>query len=308
MIAARVQGPVLRVWRVARKVLAALLACAAGAAPAQEPPIGSLAALQARHLELQPQLRSSAFGEPLLMTSRDASDRVEGDVYAEVARPFAAVGVAFGSPVTVCELLILHLNVHACQPSPAGSAPALTISIGPKRARSPGPVYDVSYALHIDAGTLGYARAELSAAKGPLSTRDHRIFFEAVPIDGGRSFVHFGYGYGYGAVARMAMSVYLATAGRSKIGFTVLGQASDGQPIYIGGERASVERNVMRYYLALLAYSAVDAGTPRERMDARLRAWFDLTERHKAQLHELDLREYLKEKHDDLARAAAAAK
>jgi hypothetical protein len=308
VITARVQGAAPRVGRAIRKVLAALLAYAAGVAPAQEPPTGSPAALQARHLELQTRLRSSAFGEPLLMTSRDASDRVEGDVYAEVARPFAAVGAAFGSPATVCELLILHLNVHACQPSAVGSAPALTISVGPKRARSAGPVYDVSYALHIDAGTPGYAKAELSASQGPLSTSDYRIFFEAVPIDGGRSFVHFGYGYGYGAVARMAMSVYLATAGRSKIGFTVLGQTTDGQPIYIGGERASLERNVMRYYLALLAYSGVDAGTPRERMDARMRAWFDLTERHKAQLHELDLDEYLKEKQAALAGPAAAVR
>jgi len=36
-------------------------------------------------------------------------------------------------------------------------------------------------------------------------------------------------------------------------------------------------------------------------MDARLRAWFALTERYPAQLHELSLDEYLQEKHDDLA-------
>ncbi|WP_158592145.1 hypothetical protein [Noviherbaspirillum sedimenti] len=35
------------------------------------------------------------------------------------------------------------------------------------------------------------------------------------------AFVHLGYAYGYGSMAKIAMRLYLATAGRSKIGFTV---------------------------------------------------------------------------------------
>ena len=52
----------------------------------------------------------------------------------------------------------------------------------------------------------------------------------------------------------------------------------------------------MRHYLALLACTSVVGGTPAARMDARLRAWHALTERHAAQLHELDLASYLAEK------------
>jgi hypothetical protein len=39
-----------------------------------------------------------------------------------------------------------------------------------------------------------------------------------------------------------------------------------------------------------------------------MRTWFALTERHPAQLHELNLDEYLQEKHADLARVGATAK
>jgi 4-diphosphocytidyl-2C-methyl-D-erythritol kinase len=73
----------------------------------------------------------------------------------------------------------------------------------------------------------------------------------------------------------------------------------------VQGERASLERNVIRNYLALLAYNGVTVGTPQAQRDARLRAWFALTERHAAQLHELDLAEYLQEKHNDLERVAS---
>ena len=53
---------------------------------------------------------------------------------------------------------------------------------------------------------------------------------------------------------------------------------------------------------ALLAYSSVTTGTPQAQAQARLRAWFALTEHHAAQLHELDLADYLQEKNSDLVR------
>ncbi len=144
----------------------------------------------------------------------------------------------------------------------------------------------------------------LTAPSGPLSTTDYRMVFEAVPLEGGRSFLHFGFGHNAGMLARMAMQTYLATAGREKIGFSVAGRDGAGRPQYVRGERGSLERNVMRYYLALVAHCRERGGTPEERMQARLRAWFALTERHAAQLHEYGLDEYLREKQRDLARMA----
>jgi hypothetical protein len=49
----------------------------------------------------------------------------------------------------------------------------------------------------------------------------------------------------------IAMKTYLATLGSSKVGFTVTRRQSNGQPEYIRGMRGLVERNAMRYYLAI---------------------------------------------------------
>lgn len=278
-------------------------------APAAPPALAAeAAALVARRAQLQPALRASAFGEPLVLFSREGSEHVEGGVYAEIERPAAALAAAFQSPDSVCELLSLHLNVRGCERAASlAGAEAIELVAGPKRGAAAGLLYSIRYTLRVEGGTAaGYLRAVLSAAKGPVSTRDHRIVVEVVPVDAARTFVRLGYGYSFGTRAKIAMSLYLATAGRDKIGFSVVGREPDGQPRYVRGERASLERNVMRYHLALLAYSGVTGGTPAERLDARLRAWFALTERHAPQLRELTLQEYLAEKAGDRARRATA--
>lgn len=284
------------------RLAAILLAATVLAAQAQEPPIASAAALQARRLELQPALRGSAFGEPLVLSSREAADRFEGDVHAELAHPFETVAAALRSPAAVCELMFLHLNVHACRPA---EAHALVVLAGPKRSGAAGMTAQMRYTMRIEADEPAYLRVLLTAPTGPLATSDYRIVFELIPVDAGRSFLHFGFAHNAGGLARLAMQAYLATAGRDKIGFTVVGREADGAPRFLRGERASVERNVMRYYLALLAHCGARSGSPDERQQARLRAWFALTERHAAQLHEYDLAEYLREKQQDLARQAA---
>lgn len=305
------RGPAARAWRRGRALVAAglvatLLLGAGAAARAEGPRASAGDALQAVREQLLPQLRTSAFGEPLVLRSVEGSDRVEGDVYADLDHAIGEVDAAFGSPAAVCELLLLHLNVHACEPSAAAAGDTLAIEVGPKRAGALGNSYRMDYRLDRQAVGTSYLRVTLQAAEGPLSTRDYRIVFEAVPLDGGRSFVHLGYAYRYGFVARLAMQAYLATAGRAKIGFTVTGRGADGQPVYVRGERAALERNVIRYYLALQAHCATNTRPPQERTEARLRTWFALTERYAPQLHEFELDDYLSEKHADLARAAAA--
>ncbi len=70
---------------------------------------------------------------------------------------------------------------------------------------------------------------------------------------GGRSFLHFSYAYDEGFLTRNALKAYLATFGRGKVGFTVLGTQPDGAPYFIGGTRGLMERNAMRYFLAVEA-------------------------------------------------------
>ena len=99
--------------------------------------------------------------------------------------------------------------------------------------------------------------------------------------------------------ARLAMKGYLATVGSDKVGFTTSGTDAQGQPDYVGGVRGVVERNTMRYYLAIDAY--LDAPGAQNR-DKRAGLWFDSTERYARQLHELDRSEYLGMKQKEFTR------
>ncbi len=276
----------------------------AGGAQAQTAPLDGL---RARHAELRGALDKSAFKEPLVLMSSDSGGQVAGDVYAEIKHPLADIAAAFKTAAQACDLLVLHLNVRACKAAGSEAGQTLELSIGPKRAAAAGMVYRMNYAFRVEIDSPQYLRVLLTAADGPLSTSDYRIVLEAMPLQGQRVFLHLSYNYAYGTLAKMAMSVYLATAGRAKIGFTVIGQSADGRPVFLRGERAAIERNVMRYYLALLAYVSASSGTSQQLTEARLRHWFELTERYAPQLHELDLAEYLDEKHKDMRRRAGAA-
>ena len=286
---------VLSVWLA----LGASLGWAAGRPSAET--------LLAKQTELQSQLRASPSGEPIHLTSTEADSRIDGDVYAEAAVPFARISTVLRSADSVCGLLFLHLNVRSCQPGTDASGATLTLGMGPKQAASDDTSYSMVYHLQVQQASPNYVWVTLTAATGPLATQDYRIVFEAAPLADNRTFLHFGYSYGYGTLAKMIMGVYLTTTGRNKIGFTVTGTGPDGHPTYVQGERGALERNVMRNYLALVAYAGVTEGTPQAQTQARLRAWFAMTERHSAQLHELDLNEYLKEKQSDLTRLAAHA-
>lgn len=280
-------------------VFIALFACVAVAEPTQ-----GASTLMATRAKLRPQLQAQVFGEPLHLESQDSGSSMAANVYAELALPFTRVTGVLSTPSSLCGLLFLHLNVRSCQASRGAAGDVLTLAAGPKKGANAGAVYSMAYNMQVEVATVDYLRVTLAAANGPFSTSAYRILFEVTPLDGQRSFLHFSYAYNYGALAKMAVSLYQATAGRSKVGFTVVGTGSDGRPQYVQGERGSIERNVMRNFLALLAYAGVTSGTPEAQLEARLRAWYALTERYAAQLHELSLQEYLQEKQVGLAHTA----
>jgi hypothetical protein len=124
-------------------------------------------------------------------------------------------------------------------------------------------------------------------------------------VDNGRTFIHVSYAYGFGTVGRLALQVYLGTIGRSKVGFTVAGTQADGRPLHIGGMRGVVERNTMRYYLAIEAFLGALSTPPLARMEKRLRDWFAAAERYPRQLHEMEQDEYLDMKRKEHLRQQA---
>lgn len=282
-----------RALTMACRIVAIALACGLTAgAHAQD----AGAALQERHVALAGKLATNPFKRPLVLESVQASDNQRGDIYAEVAYPFATIKRSMQGAGQWCDILILHLNVKRCRVETAPPKTTLSVSLGKKTEDSAADASKVDFAYRLAENGPQYFQVLMTAPDGPLGTRDYRIALEAVPLDGDRSFVHMSYSYGYGMAARLAMQVYLGTIGADKVGFSVVGRGADGKPAFVGGVRGVVERNTMRYYLAIEAYLGSLASPPAEQTEKRIRDWFAATEEFALQLHELPAADYLQMK------------
>jgi len=145
-------------------------------------------------------------------------------------------------------------------------------------------------------------QVKLHADSGPLNTRDYRIVLEAVSLSGDRTFLHLTYAYSYDMIGRLAMKAYLATIGRGKVGFTNIADPSATQAEYVGGARGLMERNTMRYYLAIDAYLSAMSSPPDKRLEQSLSNWFNASEQYPRQLHEVDRLPYMQMKYDEYRR------
>jgi len=273
-------------------LLVALVPLAAGAQDA--------ATLRARHASLQEKFAKNQFGRPLVLESTQTSGDLKGDVYAVVDHPFAMVQQALQSPEHWCDILILHLNVKRCRAS-SGAPKMLSLAVGRKFDQPIEDAYKLEFGYRVVAASADYLQVQLSADEGPLSTKNYRIQVEAVPVDAKRTVIHMSYAYGYGFAARVAMQTYLSTLGSHKVGFTVLEQ-KDGKPVYQAGVLGLLERNTMRYYLAIDAYLSAYALPAGEQFEKRIREWYASTERYAEQLHEMEQNEYLDMKRKEMRR------
>ena len=282
-----------------RAVAAACLALSAAflstAASAQD-----AATLRARYAALQDKFANNQFGRPLVLESVETSGDLKGDVYAVVDYPFPMVQQGLQAADHWCDILILHLNVKRCRVG-GGAAKTLNLSVGRKFDQPIEDAYQLNFAYRVVAATNDYLQVLLTADEGPMSTKNYRIQVEAVPVDAKRSVIHMSYAYGYGFTAKVAMQTYLATIGSAKVGFTILDR-KDGKPVYQAGVLGLLERNTMRYYLAIDAYLSAYSLPAAEQFEKRIREWYASTERYAQQLHEMDEAEYLDMKRKEMRR------
>ena len=281
------------------RALAASVAIALSLSPAAF--AQDAATLKARYEALQDKFANNQFGRPLVLESKEASGDLKGDVYAIVDYPYSTVQQALVSPEHWCDILILHLNVKRCKAS-SGTPKMINLNVGRKFDQPVEDAYELNFKYRVGASTADYLQVLLSADEGPLSTKNYRIQVEAVPIDPKRTVIHMSYAYGYGFAAKMAMQTYLATLGSAKVGFTVLDKKPDGKPVYQTGVLGLLERNTMRYYLAIDAYLSAYGLPAAEQPEKRIREWYASTERYAPQLHEMDQNEYLDMKRKEMRR------
>ena len=261
------------------------------------------APLRARYETLRARLEASDFKRPLYLESREGKQDLSGEIYAVIDEPYALVRPALQEAGSWCEILVLHMNVKYCRSAAAGSR--LAVGIGRKYKQPDDHAYAIEFRFRPLLAGAAYLRVALEADAGPFGTHDYRIALEAVPLDAGRTFLHFSYAQGYGFAARLAMEAYLHTLGRDKVGFTVVARGRNGAPVYVDGVRGVVERNAMRYFLAVDAYLDSLRVPPSQRVEKRLQYWYAQTERYPAQLHELEADQYFAMKRRELARQGA---
>lgn len=286
-----------------RGLLGVVLLCVgalvlAGMAPLEETASSGAQALLVKYPALGSKLQKNQFGAPIYLESTENDGSQQVDMYGVFNYPFEAVSRALQSPANWCDITSLHINIKACTARKSGDHWQLTVYSGRKYYQAPAETYPLKLTFKVAAEERDYLSLKLSADDGPLRTKDHRIRLEAAPLDHGRTFLHFSYAYRHGAMANLAIKTYFATLARDKYGFTVL-PGGDGRQNFIGGVRGAVERNTVRYYLALQTYLDTLAYPESQRFEARLNRWYDLTSRYPKQLKEQEKVEYLSTKRQE---------
>lgn len=269
---------------------ACLLLCTLLASACAQAQDGS--ALRARHAALQKDLSSSPFGRPLHVESAASGGAHKGEVHAVLDKPYAAVAAALARPAHWCDILTLQINIKRCE----ASNETLVAFITRKPRDGVNDAHRIDFRFEVGAKRADYLQVALNAPSGPMGTRDYQIRLEAAPLDAKRTFIHLSYGYTLGSMARLAMDAYLMGPGRDKTGFSVIERRPDGSPVYVDGVRGVAERSAMRYYLAIDSSLEALAVPPPQRLDARLRRWYQETARYPQLKEKVGADEYVEMK------------
>jgi len=248
--------------------------------------------LLAGYLQVRERLAAGPPGIPIHVKASARGDVRSATVYGLVGQPFTALRAALSQPDDWCAFLPLNQNVKACAWRSADDGAAVSLYVGRKHYQPPEAAMRVDGALRVVESAGDYVRVALHAEQGPLGSADYRIVIEAAPRPEG-TLVRLRWSYRTSWRSRMATEAYLATVGRDKVGFTVVGRDPSGRPHFVSGVEGVIERNAVRYYLALEAFLDTARLPPPERLGASLRTWYAYTERHPRQLRELSRRDYL---------------
>ena len=293
---------------MARALAGAMVCFALLAAPGAQAAAGgevrSAQMLRARYVALEPLLPGGPARQPWVVQSIQSGAGLRGDIHAVLDYPFAEVSTSLNSPQNWCDIVILHINTKRCAVVPGARGAVLQVHMGQKTREDLSRANRLDFVWKVTSADADLLTVTLEADSGPMGTRDYRILLQATPLPGGGTFIHLSYTYGVGLAGKLAMQTYLATVARNKVGFTRLG---DNPPRFIGGVRGLVERNTMRYYLAIEAHLAATGLPAAQQMPRSLRDWFDATERYPEQLHEIERDAYLEMKQHEMRRQATTA-
>ena len=264
------------------------------------------ALLVKQYEDVRLRLLRNNFGMPLELKSFDEGNELQGEVVGVLEHDFAFVKQELIQPIEWCNILLLHLNTKACV-FETGSVPIIHLYSGRKFYQEPDPSKRLSFTFKVFSEDPDYLRVRLFSNDGPLWTKDYLMELEIIPLpktnplpeelnvgtNTNKTFFRFIFSYKMSRPSKAVIKLYLATLARSKVGFTIVGKKNDN-PIYIKGVQGIIERNIIRYYLAIRA--RLDAISTELDFEQQCSEWFDATERCHLQLYEIEKKEYLQAK------------
>jgi len=262
----------------------------------------NLSSVQARAVEFRQQQLSGDNPLPFLLNSSFSSELSKARV-----RTFIR-GVALDlfaerllQPAEWCEFIPLHLNIKACGFTETNQKNVVRFYAGVKDYVTPDDAHLLQLSFDAKKENDVFS-ADLFAADGPLDSTNIRFSIRAIDAEGeGGSgvYVEFELSSEPGLTNTLAR-VYLATIARKKIGFSIKGETWSGKPKYVGGQRGAIERNLVRYLMAIETYfdtAAQFSGlSPDDLYKQRIDRWYDRTDQYRRQLYELPRTEYISNK------------
>lgn len=254
-------------------------------------------ALIDKHQKFVKELYKSSFAIPFYIESSVSKNASHVDIYGTIGYSFEIVQKELLVPTNWCELLLPHMNVKACTYEKVKDSWLLNIYNVGKFSEPLEDAYHMKFEYRVSTLQPRYFDILLAAPDGPSGTENHHFELEATPQDDGRTFIHLKYSYIYSPIVYVIMKLF----GGSKTGFSITGTDSAGNPVYVDGLRGSVERSVVCYYIAILAYLDALEAPAEQRFEKHISRWYDLAGRFKTQLIEMKKEDYLKYKREDRA-------
>jgi len=248
-----------------------------------------------KYHKVEKELEKSTLAIPFYVESSVSKNASRVDIYGTINYPFGLIKNEFLVPTNWCEIVLPHPNIRACTHRKMNDTWLLNIYNVKKFSRPLEDAYQMKFVYRVSELQPFYFDIALTAHEGPFHTRDHQFEFEAIPLNGGTTFIHFRYSFGYSSLGYFLMKIF----GGSKVGFSVIGTDSEGNPVYVGGLRGAVERDVVSHYLAILAYMDTLGIPAEQRFEKRISQWYALAALYKKQLLEMEKEEYLTYKRHD---------
>jgi hypothetical protein len=252
-----------------------------------------------KYHKIEKELEKSSLTIPFYLESSVSKKASHVDIYGTIKYPSDIVKNELQLPTNWCDIVLLHSTVRACTYKKGNDTWLLTL-YNVKKFQDPlKDAYQMNFEYRVIAQQIGFFAISLAAREGIFSTKDHQFGLEAIPLDQDRTFIHLRYSYSYSRLGYFLMKIYISILGGGRIGFSVIGTDSDGNPVYVGGLRGAIEGKVLRYYLTILAYMDTLKIPVEQRLEKRMSQWYDLTARYKRQLFEMEKEEYLTYKRQD---------